>query len=302
MKDNKSIIKDNNKLLVSICCLTYNHESFIRQCIEGFILQKTNFKFEVLIHDDASNDNTAAIIREYEKKYPEILKPLYQTENQHSLGVRPMSQFNWSRAKGKYIAMCEGDDYWSDPLKLQKQFDLMEKNSNFSGCFHNTYRLCENSNLTSVFNNNLNIILTKDLIKYGGGGLIDTCSLFFKKEIFNRPSAWWDYLQLDQTLNLLISLNGPIIKINSTMAVYRTNQPNSWVSEQSKNLNKRLSFDIMELKMWKIFYNTEESKYKLAVFKAIMKTFYRYCYNLLLFILKNSIGSNSFGKLRKFLK
>jgi glycosyltransferase involved in cell wall biosynthesis len=289
-------------IMVSINCITYNHENFIKKCLNGFLSQKTNFEFEILVHDDASIDNTPNIIREYERKYPELIKPIIQNENQYSKGKSISANFNFPRAKGKYIAMCEGDDYWSDPLKLQKQFDLMEKNSNFSGCFHNTYRLCVKSNLKSVFNNNLNIILTKDLIKHGGGGLIDTCSLFFKKEILNRPSAWWDYLQLDQTLNLLISLNGPIIKINSTMAVYRTNQPNSWVSEQSKNLNKRLAFDLIELKMWKIFYNTEELKYKSVVFRAIMKTYYRYCYNLLLFILKNSIGSNSFGKLKNFLK
>jgi glycosyltransferase involved in cell wall biosynthesis len=96
-------------------------------------MQQTNFPIEVLIHDDASTDDTADIIREYERKYPEIIKPIYQTENQYSKGV-DVFQYNFSRAQGKYIALCEGDDYWTDPYKLQKQVDFLEKNPEYSIC------------------------------------------------------------------------------------------------------------------------------------------------------------------------
>lgn len=122
----------SNLTFVSICCLTYNHTLFIRQCIDGFIMQKTKFPFEVLIHDDASTDGTADIIREYELKYPDIIKPIYQTQNQYSKGILISRKYNYSRAKGKYIAMCEGDDYWTDPDKLQRQIDLLENNKNIS--------------------------------------------------------------------------------------------------------------------------------------------------------------------------
>lgn len=115
-----------NLPLVSISCLTYNHEKFIGQAIESFIQQKTNFPFEVLLHDDASTDNTAAIIREYELKYPEIIKPIYQKENQYSKSISMSVTFQFPRAKGKYITICEGDDFWLDPYKLQKQVDLLE--------------------------------------------------------------------------------------------------------------------------------------------------------------------------------
>lgn len=125
------------KPLVSICCLAYNHAPYIRQCIEGFLMQKTNFSFEVLIHDDASTDGTAGIIREYEKKYPEIIFPIYQTVNQFSQGVKISAAYNFSRAKGKYIAMCEGDDYWIDPYKLQKQVDYLE---NHPECIYSCHR------------------------------------------------------------------------------------------------------------------------------------------------------------------
>lgn len=117
--------------LVSICCITYNHEKYIRDAIESFLMQETNFPFEIIIHDDASTDKTADIIREYEKKYPELIKPIYQTENQYSKGVKINLEFNFPRAKGKYIALCEGDDYWTDPNKLQIQVAFLEENPDY---------------------------------------------------------------------------------------------------------------------------------------------------------------------------
>ncbi len=121
--------------LVSICCTAYNHEPYIRQCLDGFVMQKTDFVFEVLVHDDASTDNTANIIREYEQKYPDIIKPVYQTENQYSKGVRIHDIYFYPQAKGKYIALCEGDDYWTDPSKLQKQIDFLEANPEYGMCY-----------------------------------------------------------------------------------------------------------------------------------------------------------------------
>ena len=123
--------------LVSISCITYNHAPYIRECLEGFLMQKTNFPFEILIHDDASTDGTADIIREYQTKYPDIIKPILQTENQYSKGIRGISaKFNFPRALGKYIALCEGDDFWTDPKKLQIQFDFMEAHPDYSLCMH----------------------------------------------------------------------------------------------------------------------------------------------------------------------
>lgn len=124
--------------LVSICCISYNHEAYIRDCLEGFLMQQTDFPFEVLIHDDASSDHTADIIREYEAKYPDIIKPICEQENQYAKGVGFVELFGFARAKGKYIAICEGDDFWIDPHKLQRQFDFMESQPDHSlcGCRH----------------------------------------------------------------------------------------------------------------------------------------------------------------------
>lgn len=128
--------QNKEKPLVSICCVTYNHVKYIRDALEGFMMQKTDFPFEVLIHDDASTDGTADIIREYEQKYPGIIKPIYQTENQYSKGVEILSTYNYPRAQGKYIALCEGDDFWTDKRKLQIQADFMEQNHDFVLCCH----------------------------------------------------------------------------------------------------------------------------------------------------------------------
>lgn len=125
--------------LVSICTLTFNHAKFIRQCLDGFLMQEREFGIEILIHDDASTDGTVEILREYEAKYPGLIFPLYESENQYSRGgAGKMDFFNYNRARGKYIACCEGDDYWTDPLKLQKQVDFMEANPEYSVCFHRT--------------------------------------------------------------------------------------------------------------------------------------------------------------------
>lgn len=123
--------------LVSICCLTYNHAPFIRKCLDGFLMQQTDFPIEILIHDDCSTDGTDDIIREYTAKYPDVIFPLYEEENQYSMGgAGKMDLYNYTRARGKYIAYCEGDDYWTDPLKLQKQVDFMEANPDYSVCWH----------------------------------------------------------------------------------------------------------------------------------------------------------------------
>ena len=135
------ILKDwqDKSCVVSICCLSFNHEKYIEECLKSILLQKTDFGFEILLHDDASTDKTQAIIKKYVDQYPRIIKPILQAENQRSKlksGMNP--KFNYPRAQGKYIAFCEGDDYWSDSNKLQKQVEILNKNPNV-GCVVSDY-------------------------------------------------------------------------------------------------------------------------------------------------------------------
>lgn len=124
--------------LVSIICTAYNHEQFIAQAMDGFLIQKTTFPFEIIVSDDASTDKTASIIHEYEKNYPELFKVFYHQENQYSRHIPFFYNELVESSKGKYIALCEGDDYWTDPLKLQKQVDFLEANPDY-GLVHTDY-------------------------------------------------------------------------------------------------------------------------------------------------------------------
>jgi glycosyltransferase involved in cell wall biosynthesis len=161
----------DDNITVSICCLTYNHEKYICQTIESFLFQKTNFLFEIVIHDDASTDNTAKIITDYASKHPNLFNVSIQKENQRSKlnsgGMNP--RFNYPRAKGKYIAICEGDDYWTDPYKLQKQVDFLETNSNYAACYTEASKVDDKDNLLSenicLYKRDLN---QKDIFSVGG--------------------------------------------------------------------------------------------------------------------------------------
>ena len=127
------------EIKVSVMCLVYNHGKYLRDCLEGILMQRTDFAYEILLHDDASTDNSADILREYEAKYPNVVKPIYQTENQYSRSIPISFTYQYPRAQGKYIALCEGDDYWIDPYKLQKQVDYMESHPDCTFCFTNGY-------------------------------------------------------------------------------------------------------------------------------------------------------------------
>ena len=122
--------------LVTIRCLVYNHEPFLRQCLDGFVMQQTTFPFEAVVHDDASTDGSAAIIREYAEKYPDIIKPIYETENQYGKGTIGSIMDAVAHPDAKYTALCEGDDYWTDPQKLQLQVEFLESHPDFSLTVH----------------------------------------------------------------------------------------------------------------------------------------------------------------------
>lgn len=213
--------------LVSISCLSYNHEKFIAQTLNGFLMQQTNFPFEILIHDDASTDNTANLISDYASNYPDIIFPILQKENQHSkLGGRINFRFNFPRAKGKYIALCEGDDYWTDPLKLQKQVDFLETHPDFNICFHNA-KILKGSEFLSkkIYKPNRKENIT--FIDLLNGDYTKTCcSIFrFDKSIYTTQLNMFQ----DTSLFLFCLKDGAKAHyINEDMAVYRIHEGGAW--------------------------------------------------------------------------
>lgn len=220
-----------NKPLVSVYCLAYNHEKYIRQTLEGFVSQKTSFDYEVYVHDDASIDNTASIIKEYAKKYPNIIHPIYQKENQYSKGISIIQTILAPNFQGKYIAICEGDDCWCDNNKLQIQVDFLESHPDYSACVHNTVRQnLKNGKTTKMYSNkkdrDINIL---ELIE-NRGMLFHTSSLMYRREyLYNRPNFFkyagsiGDYPQA-----LYLAYHGKIRFISKVMSIYRLYTENSW--------------------------------------------------------------------------
>jgi len=226
LKDKKNI---DTTPFVSISCITFNHKDYIRQAIDGFLMQKTNFTFEVLIHDDASTDGTEEIIREYEAKYPEIIKPLYEKENQWTKGRIGSAVFNFPRAQGKYIALCEGDDYWTDPLKLQKQVDFLEGNPDYALCFHPVKIWDEEKQKLIDDYLTREVPETTDIYELAKGNYIHTPSVVFRsKTIKNLPDELFKSPVGDYFLHMLSAEYGKIKKLPNTMAVYRVSNSGVW--------------------------------------------------------------------------
>lgn len=219
----------SREIVVSVSCLTYNHAPYIRQCLDGFMMQKTDFAFEVLIHDDASTDGTAEIIKEYEARYPDVIKPIYEEENQWVKGRRGSAVFNFPRARGKYIALCEGDDYWTDPLKLQKQVSLLEENINYSCSFHvcnivNSLGDTMLEDYPQCYKFEDSLITLENFI--GGSAIPQTLSVVFRPEVISTlpPSC----RVTDIVLFYYLLKMGNAICLAENMGVYRNHSAGEW--------------------------------------------------------------------------
>lgn len=234
-----------NEVLVVIKCLVYNHEPYLRDCLEGFVMQQTDFAFVAIVHDDASTDNSAAIIREYAEKYPNMIKPIYETENQYSKGNGLLTRIMDAAVDAigaKYVAFCEGDDYWNNPLKLQKQVDVMEKNSDYSMCYSDYVNVNEYGESIVWSNRKLNINrsytgdIFAELLK---GNYVQTCTVLCRKGTMDDKEY---KSKIDYELSLQCALNGKCFFISEKTACYRI-QPNSVIHTMNERL-KNISLDI----------------------------------------------------------
>ena len=276
LKLNKQL--QENKILVSICCVTYNHEKYIKKCIDGFLMQKTNFNFEVLIYDDASTDKTAEIIKEYQQKYPDIIKPIFQKENQFSKGISISKTFNFQRIKGKYVALCEGDDYWIAPHKLQKQVDFLEENPNYSICFHPVKIIYEDrKKKPQIFPSQNKKFTFENLQK---ANFIQTNSVMYK---WIKPEIPDNITPYDWYYNLLHAKIGEIGFINEVMSVYRKHTNGIWHDTSFAASNLHRKYGLKEIKFYfnvykKITNYSEEylNSILLPNFKQILDNYYSF--------------------------
>lgn len=237
---------ESEAVIVSILCTTFNHEQYIQDAINGFLMQETNYPFEVIIHDDASTDATASIAKSIADLYPNIIKLVIQKENQYSKGEK-VSLIALGYARGKYIALCEGDDYWTNPHKLQTQIDEMMLHPECDISFHPAIcidasgmdphrEICRHANTT--------LVMPAEQVILNGGGYMPTASLMITRKILEDLPHWFYEAPVgDYFIQCLASFNAGALYINNVMSIYRANIPGSWsVNNSYKN---KLNEDVM---------------------------------------------------------
>jgi glycosyltransferase involved in cell wall biosynthesis len=283
------MINEQSKPKVSICCIAFNHESFIRKALDGFIMQETDFAFEVLIHDDASTDNTAEIIREYELKYPDIIKPVYQTENQWRKGIRGSSVHNFPRAKGEYIALCEGDDYWTDPQKLKRQVEFLDSHQDYALVAENGLVLNSEKNTQYNFNDSKEgDIEVSELL---GKRKFPTASAMFRKKYINPEFEklkykgdviLWCYLAGKGKIRYLPNISSVYSRglhgmVLSSRNIEWAKMLEEWNEVLSGMLPKNIDRSILNQRNWneytKVFYLSAKKKDTKVAMMALRKCF-----------------------------
>lgn len=263
--------------LVSVCVVTYNQEKYIRQCLDSILMQVVNFSYEILIHDDASSDNTIAIIHEYELKYPDIIKPIYRKNNVFSKGY-DVAIYNFERARGYYMAHCDGDDFWIDKNKLQKQVDFLEEHLEYIGTAHNVVVVnTDGETISEIPKTHLisppHIYTLKDCQRARFPGAVGS---WVHRNIFlsmnSKTISLYYELKCqygDRKLSLLLALNGDIYCMGDIMSAYRQVLFGG-MNWTSLNQNKNLAADyyLCQLKLAKFSYsayNVELMNYRIAL-------------------------------------
>ena len=233
--------------LVSIVCNTYQHVNYIAEAINSFLMQETTFPVEILVHDDASTDGTADIVKRYAEEYPCLINPIYQKENQFSKGVKPFANFQFPRARGKYIAFCEGDDYWTDPHKLSKQVDFLEHFPDYVFCYTRFNVLDEKSGIREpdqnehYFTNYNGIEFNFEV--FAKGWHMGTQTLVFKKEALEKNNHFSNPKFRDTFLICDLLTVGKGYCLSNFSAVYRLH-PGGIYSPKSKAEKAKIATEI----------------------------------------------------------
>jgi glycosyltransferase involved in cell wall biosynthesis len=236
---------DQDYILELPMCV-YNHEKYIAQAIEGVVRQKTNYKYRLLIGEDCSTDGSRAIIEKYAALYPDKVFPLYHAKN---VGAFENSKSLFRQCTGKYIALCDGDDYWTDPYKLEQQIGFLEKNPAYVGCFHNTEERYEDdpdaaSQLYCHYRSARSISFTD--LSYGN--VMPTCSVVYRRGLFEKFPDWYYTMKMgDWPLHLLNARFGEFWYIPRIMGVHRLHKKSVWMLQDADRINQFIidGFDIM---------------------------------------------------------
>lgn len=264
---------------ISVICITYNHKKYIRRALEGFVSQKTDFPFEIIVHDDASTDGTTDIVREFEKRYPDLIKPIYQTENLYSRGISAKYEYVLPVAKGEYIAYCEGDDCWTDENKLQIQYNYMKAHPECALCVHQCkiHDCLKNTDRYHNQDTKDRLFSLEELIPMGGGAFA-TNSIVMKKSAYSdipeclQAKGFGDY-----QLFLNGALCGTVYYMARSMSTYNFGVEGSWTERTL--FDNKIAIEHCEevIRMLNTFNEAYNKKYDAAV----QKTINRFTYEIL---------------------
>jgi glycosyltransferase involved in cell wall biosynthesis len=230
-----------NQMKVSVLLVTYNHEQYIAQAVESVLMQKTNFKYEILISEDCSTDNTRNIVLAFGEKYTDKIRLLL---SEHNLCTNEVLARGMKAARGQYIAHLDGDDYWTSPYKLQKQADFLDAHPKCSICYHNVDVFHEDGDRQTYRSNPLDVqqnSTLEDLL--WKGDLIESCSIMLRK-VFDELPDWFRTIDLgDWALLILHAQRGKIGYINEVMGVYRIHGGGVWSKlSRVRRLEKEITF------------------------------------------------------------
>ena len=261
---------------VTVICGTYNHVNYIADTLQGFVSQRTDCKFEVLVYDDASTDGTSDIVRKYALRYPNLIRAFIAEKNTYADPLRRATKGEWRRrfARGKYIALCEGDDYWIDPEKLHKQWMALEKHPEYDMC------ACRAEIITDAHSGEIseirprigNGVLTTEEVILGGGQFIATAGLIYRKSLLDNFMRFERELSLDYVRQIKGSLRGGIYYIDDKMVAYRRFARGSWTSMMMSDKNKLHEQWQKEKRMLTVLDEETNGKYHDAI-KERMKAY-----------------------------
>ena len=260
---------------VSVFLSVYNHKKYIVQCIESILSQKTNFNYEIVIHDDASTDGTTDILLSYKEKYKEKINLIVQNENQYHIGVNNLIyRYVIPHIKGKYLAYIDGDDYWCDDNKLQKQFDYMEAHPNCSLCVHNVYCVDDANNvLHDAFPTSYGRVKKSTVIDYRRGIFIATSSLFYRFSSFKKFPDWrLNFPVNDMPAFIQASYDGYTYKLKDRMSAYRRFSETSWSKKMLDN-SKRIESNNQIIRALKMI-DLDNNPYKKLIIRKINRFYF----------------------------
>lgn len=269
----------DSEIMVSVNCVTYNHKDYIRQALDSFLMQKTSFEFEILVHDDASTDGTGDILREYEKRFPGKVRPLIQTENQYSQGIDNISgAFNFPRARGKYIFMCDGDDYWISPDKMQKQVDYMEAHPECTLSIHSARIELVGKALTEGQMRPYcgNRVISPEEIVDKSSGYAMSSMAFPSRIVKDLPDYYVECPVGDTPIQLIAASEGYGYYFDEAMSVYRVGVAGSWTME-GKNGDYERKQQVYYQRMKKVYRMYDEAtkgRLRSAIQSADKRTYY----------------------------